>query len=214
MKEVFGWAFPDDDEFMAHEMKADGSYQGSHLQAAAALVTDHTIAIDGGAHVGTWSRPLSYLFARVLAVEPSADTFEALEENMRRFGCTNVELHRAALGQAPGLVSMTIDPRGAALKNTGARYVRADASATIPRITIDAWQLQTLGFLKLDVEGSEVHALEGARATLLRCKPIVLFEHKGFCRRYGYLPDAPLTYLKSLGFRHRLAAGKDQIWGP
>ncbi len=79
---------------------------------------------------------------------------------------------------------------------------------------IDDWQLPSCGFLKMDIEGSEPLALEGARATLARCRPIVLFEHKGFCRRYGLAPDATLTVLASCGYRHLETAGKDQIWGP
>lgn len=212
MKRVQGWAYPDSDEFMLHEMKPDGSYQASHLHAAVAHVTARGVALDGGAHVGTWSRILSGLFTRVIAVEPSDDTFEALADNMRSFGCDNVELHHAALGAAPGQVHMTIDPRGAALKNTGARYVQA--GGTIPLYTIDAWHLEALDFLKLDVEGSEALALAGARETLRRCRPIVLFENKGFWRRYGQPKHAPHDVLTSVGYRFLEAAGKDSIWGP
>ncbi len=212
MKHHAGWAYPDVDDFMWREMKPDGSYQASHLTAAMAFVTDRSICVDGGAHVGTWSKTLSGLFDRVIAIEPSPDTFEALAANMQAFGCTNVELHQAALGASAGAVSMTWDARVAALSNTGGRYVQ-DGGA-IPRITLDALALPSLGFLKLDVEGSEVDALQGARSTIRRALPIVLFEHKGFCRRYGYPPDGPQRLLTSWGYHQLAVAGKDVIWGP
>lgn len=212
MKIINGWAYPDIDRFMSSEMKADGSYQGGHLHAALQHVTDRRLALDGGAHVGTWSRPLSQLFERVVAVEPSDDTYEALVENMRAFACTNVETHHAALGAAAGVVSMTWDERAASLANTGGRYVQEGGD--IPRITIDGLALPSLGFLKLDVEGAEVDALHGARETLVRCQPIVLFENKGFCRRYGHLKDGPQTFLASLGYRQVDVVGKDVIWSP
>jgi FkbM family methyltransferase len=214
VKHCFGWAFPDADEFMAAEMKPDGRYQSGHLDAAMRHVTDRTVAIDGGAHVGTWSRLLNQLFTRVIAVEPSADTFEALMVNMKAFGCSHVEPWHCALGAEPGYVTMApLEPRAEAMKNTGARFVQDGTE--IPRLTIDSMGLETLGFLKLDIEGSEPLALEGARATLLRCRPIVLFENKGFWKhRYGLAADAPHQVLASVGYRELEIAGCDRIWGP
>jgi FkbM family methyltransferase len=212
MKMVNGWAYPDADEFMVKEQKDDGTYQASHLQAALAHVTDFSAALDGGAHVGTWSRLMSQSFERVIACEPSADTFEALTANMAAFGCANVELHQCALGATAGTVTMApLDPRAEALKNTGARFVREGGE--IPRITIDALGLPSLGFLKLDIEGSEPLALQGARETLRRCRPIVLFENKGFWRhRYGFPIDGPQQILSACGYRQVEIAGKDLIW--
>ncbi len=213
MKTVSGWAYPDADDFMWREMTPEGNYQRGHLDAAMHYVTDFTCAVDGGAHVGTWSRILSGLFARVVAVEPAADTFEALVANMDAFKCPNVERIHAALGKAHGRVDIApLDERQAALQNTGGRFV--EPGSTIPLVPIDSWELPTLGFLKLDVEGSEVDALFGARETLARCRPIVLYENKGFCRRFGYEPDTPAKILGGLGYRHVCKAGKDDIWGP
>lgn len=212
MKTRYGWVFPDADEFMINEIKPDGGYQASHIAAALRYVTDWSLAMDCGAHVGTWSRTLAGRFARVIAVEPSDDTFEALRANMSQFGCANVELHQVAVGASAGTVSMApLDPRAEALKNTGARFV--SEGGTIPRITIDSLQLPSLGFLKLDIEGSEPLALEGARETLIRCRPVVLFENKGFWRhRFNQVKDAPQRMLASVGYAEVEIAGKDVIW--
>jgi FkbM family methyltransferase len=210
VKIISGWAYPDIDRFMAAEMKADGTYQRGHIDAAMHYVASRRCAIDGGAHVGTWSRVLSGLFARVVAVEPSADTHEALVANMRHFGCANVEIYHAALGAAAGFVSMTWDARAEQLANTGGRYVQTGTE--IRRITIDSLQLDAVDFLKLDVEGAEVDALNGARDTIARCRPVVLFENKGFCRRFGHPPDGPHRVLASLGYHQVAVAGKDVIW--
>src|SRR5690606_13884953 len=163
MKQVHGWAFPDADEFMVREMHPDGSYQAGHLLAALAHVTDWSCAIDGGAHVGTWSRLMSEKFARVIAVEPSPDTYEALLVNLSSFGCANVEAKPVAVGARAGLVRMGIEDRAAALANTGARYVVPGGS--IPVETIDSWALPSLGLLKMDIEGSEAQAVRGATET-------------------------------------------------
>jgi FkbM family methyltransferase len=206
----YGWAFPAVDRFMSSQISEDGTYQVSHYRMAMEAVRCRTLAVDGGAHVGTWSRLMSADFDRVIAVEPSADTFAALTENMRTFACTNVELRQVALGAKPGHVSMVLDGRAATLHNTGAR--RVVPGPDVPCETIDSWNLPRLGFLKLDVEGSEPFVLEGARATLLRCRPVVLFEDKGLWKQYGQLRDAPHRLLASLGYVKVGRAHMDEIW--
>lgn len=214
MKTVHGWAFPDADEFMATEMKPDGSYQAGHLRIALSYVTEWSVAIDGGAHVGTWSRLLSQRFARVIAVEPSADTREALLVNLAAFGCRNVEVRGVALGDTAGRVHMTLDAgsRAERMKNTGARHVVDGGD--VPMERIDDWHLESLGLLKLDVEGSEPRAIRGALNTLQRCRPIVIYEEKGFGRRYGDTPGAAARALESIGYRLLTTVKMDHVWGP
>lgn len=217
MKFERGWAYPEADDFMIHEMKADGTYQRRNALAAIGHCKERRLAIDGGAHVGTWSRLLSNAFERVLAFEPSPDTFEALAWNMREFNCDNVEIRRAALGKTAGRASMSLAgfPRGEAQRNTGARFVHdATGDATdADIITIDSLDLRDLDLLKMDVEGSEVDALAGASATLQRCRPVVLFEDKGLWKRYGYKRAAPHAFLAALGARQYERVGCDEIWG-
>ena len=45
----------------------------------------------------------------------------------------------------------------------------------------------------------EAFVLEGARDTLLRCRPLVLIEQKPFSERYGVAQYDALEYLQSLG---------------
>src|SRR5207253_2324868 len=86
--------------------RPDLSYQLGNLTAALRHVTNHDAAIDGGAHTGTWSKVMSGHFSRVIAIEPSRDTFECLTSNMERFGCVNVECKNVALGAAAGYVEL------------------------------------------------------------------------------------------------------------
>lgn len=212
MKIEKGWAFPDYDEFMVKELGDDGRYQAKNLDAALEHVTDWTLAIDGGAHIGTWSRIMAGRFVQVIAAEPSPDTYEALCANMKAFGCDNVDARHVALGEKAGRAGLTMDERGTSILNSGARFLAPGDVVDVQ--TIDSWELPTLGFLKLDVEGSEQSALLGARETLQRCKPIVLFEDKGFWRRFGYGRQAPQSLLTELGFVLVARVSMDQIWRP
>ncbi len=212
MKTVKGWQFPDADEQMARELTEAGTYQAGNLDMALRFVTNWTAALDGGAHVGTWTKPLAARFGRVLAVEPAPDTFEALEANVAAFGLTNVDTLNAALGAVPGSVSMRLDSIHEAAKNTGARFVGGPGA--IPQVTIDSMSIQTLGLLKLDVEGAEPLALLGARATIERCRPVIIYENKGLWSRFGLKPDAVTTLLSKAGYRRLASVVRDDIWGP
>lgn len=198
---------------MADELKDDGSYQKSHLTIGLQYVTDWSIGVDCGAHVGTWSKLMASVFGRVIAVEPSADTFEALAANMKAFNCENVELKNVAVGEHSGRVSMVLDGRGLALKNTGARYIGVGNDVAVE--TIDSWKLPSLGFLKMDIEGSELAALKGAAQTLKRCRPIVLYEAKNLWTVHFRQPkQAVQEFLTSVGYREIAKASMDSIWGP
>jgi len=206
-----GWMFPDADRFMRDQMAPDGSYQRAHLVKALSHVTHHGTAIDGGAHVGTWAKLMAPIFSRVIAVEPSQDTFACLEHNMRAFRCTNVESVWAALGEAPGFVTMDLDDANAARANTGARHVVQGGE--VPVVTIDSMGLNDLGFIKLDVEGSEPHALHGAAETIARCRPIVLYENKWmWSKHYGLPKNIVSDFLRSMGYHSVDAIGCDQVW--
>lgn len=211
MKMHAGWAFPDADRFMVEELKIDGTYQADHLQKALGFVTDFSCAIDGGAHVGTWSKLMADAFARVYAFEPSVDTFECLVENLKAI--EHVDCQPYALGAQAGRVTMSLDPANAARANTGARF--AADGGEIPVITIDSLALPSCGFIKLDVEGSEPMALQGATDTIARCRPIILFENKRLWTRHFGLPKDAVERIL-VGHRYRLLAqvSCDQIWGP
>lgn len=214
MKVEKGWAWPDADEFMVQQMPDDGGYQGGQLAAAMRYVKAWDLAVDGGAHVGTWTFTMASKFKRVVSFEPSPDTFEALWHNMRELHpALNAELRNQALGKSHGHVTMTLDgfEQAIEMKNTGGRF--AKEGGEIERITLDSLDLPALDFLKLDVEGGEVDAILGARDTLVKFKPVVLFEDKYHWMRYGYSKKAPHELLTSLGARHLHREVMDEIWG-
>lgn len=67
----------------------------------------------------------------------------------------------------------------------------------------DVWPLDLpLHLLKIDVEGGEQMVLEGARETLIRWKPTVIFEHGlGASDVYGSTPEQVYSLLESCGLR-------------
>jgi FkbM family methyltransferase len=211
MKSIQGVAFPDADQFMAAEMQADGTYQRSNLEAALRFVTEFGTAIDGGAHVGLWAKLMADAFQKVIAFEPSPDTFECLIENVRTI--EHIQCEPYAVGAVAGAAGMALDDVNAARANTGAR--RLVEGAEVPVATIDSYNLDRVGFIKLDIEGSEPFALQGAADTIRRCRPIVLYEDKKLWTRYYGLPKSAVEdILRGHGYQQLGRAHCDAIWGP
>lgn len=196
MKQRGGLWLPDSDNYFGDIFEKEGGFQIDRLDKALSYVTSWGHAIDGGAHVGTWSIRMSQSFEHVLAFEPAPDTFECLCENTKSF--PNIEQFNEALGDRQGLVNSMDD--NSRPGNTGSRFVESSPTGIIPMDSIDSLDLPSLGFLKLDLEGAEYMALKGAEGTICEHKPVILVEiKKGMSERFNSDLYAPLDFLKNLG---------------
>lgn len=199
---------PDADNYFDSFFENGEGFQLDRLEAALSHVRDFDIAIDGGAHVGSWSIAMSERFKKVISFEPAADTYECLTRNT--FVYTNVDCYKKALGDIPTFVKSVDDKTR--LGNTGSRFVEK-GDGNVEMITIDSLNLSTLGFLKLDLEGAELIALKGATKTLLKFKPVVFVEaKKGMAERFGGTTGDCLTYLKELGMHQVARISSDYVF--
>jgi len=147
-------------------------------------------ALDGGANVGVhsleWGRHL-HGWGYVHAVEAQERLFYALCGNVCLNNHLNVTCTWAALDARPGrLPQAVVDyTKPGSLGSIGMHLMPGDdsgASVTynpglaLRATTVDALCPQ-LDLLKLDLEGMEILALEGASRVLANHKPVVFAEH-------------------------------------
>jgi FkbM family methyltransferase len=119
--------------------------------------------VDGGAFDGDTLRTLGPNFGRAWAVEPDPGNASRL----RAAADPRVTVCDCALGAAPGEAPFSSDLGiSSALSDTGGIRVRVE---TLDRLLAG----QSPTFLKLDIEGAEQAALEGAAELLGRTKPTV-----------------------------------------
>lgn len=219
MKRAGKYWVPDEEQIQLKALE-EGGWQLDHLEFGLAKLKKRRVAIDGGAHVGTWTMRMAEVFQTVHAFEPSRTTYECLFENMKEWRrehldlSTHIHLHRYALGEKKGLMGMGEDQRYSDNGNTGGRYLREDPKGEVNVRPLDSFALGHVDFVKLDVEGFELFALRGARETLQHCKPLVMIEVKlRMAHRYGLDASEAGDFLESLGAEHRGQVGSDHFYG-
>jgi FkbM family methyltransferase len=142
---------------------------------------DPRVIIDGGANVGTWTRMAHGLFpaAYIHMVEPQPACHEELE--LLRQAVPNVELHPVALAE-PGVNRVRMIGGGEAGGGTGAWIARPDEhtageimapAATLDDLFASRITVDDRALLKLDLEHSEIPALNGASALLKKIEVIL-----------------------------------------
>jgi FkbM family methyltransferase len=207
MKQVAGVYVPSAEADMTKYLQASGGvYQNTQLQRSLEFVTCWDLAIDVGAHVGTWSKVLVQKFSRVVAFEPMAPLRACLEKNVVS---DRLQVVPMALGNRHGAVSFSYDE-----SHTGATHIDLAKPGIIPLGKLDDFDLDNVGFIKLDCEGFEQDVLEGAMQTLERCKPIIVVEEKFHGQRhYGKQPYAAVAVAEALGAQLLDRVGDDLILG-
>lgn len=133
--------------------------------------------VDGGAYDGDTVRTVAALhgdrFGHLLALEPDPLNFTRLKATVAGLADavrSKITCRQAAIGATRATVYL--DPSGTASTATstiaGAQTIAVDAD-TIDALTSGAAPT----FVKLDIEGFEIDALEGARATIDRHAPVI-----------------------------------------
>jgi FkbM family methyltransferase len=154
---------------------------------------DGVVMVDCGANIGVHTLEAANLmrgWGEVFAIEPQERIFYALGGNIALQNCFNARAIWAAAGT--GIGSMPLSEPDYRLpgsygslelrstrnnEDIGQPIDRDRPTGTVPVITIDSLRLPRLDLLKIDVEGMELEVLEGARETVMRCKPILIVEH-------------------------------------
>jgi FkbM family methyltransferase len=189
-------------------------FERTELALVAAYLKPGMTVIDVGANIGLYSilaERRMHGTGTVWAFEPSLESFHRLEKNIRLNACQRVRPFRLALG-AHASTSMKL--KSDAGFGDAYRYLSPDRSASdegaghelVPVTTLDLFnrdcQIGDTAFLKIDVEGGEFLAFQGAQE-FLRGNPrlCIMFESDPeWCERAGCSQWDSFELLRRLGF--------------
>ncbi len=162
---------------------------------------------DVGAHAGFFALIASRFagpHGKIVAFEPDPDNAANLKANIAKNAIAQVRLVEAAVWSSAGKVTFE---RALEASNRTQGRIAAEPNPKLVRITVPAVQLDDLVFekgypvpqmIKMDVEGAEWDALQGASRLLKEVKPKLLCEiHdsaqmsqiQGYLREFGYAAE-------------------------
>lgn len=182
------------------------------------------VAWDCGAFVGYYTavfRKLVGSLGWVHTVEASSLNLRPLMELPRLNGWANVTVHHAAVGREHTEIDFVANYGGASGPLDGPREFGPVESRQIERVRcfgldelLDHLGGKPPGFIKLDLEGAEVHALRNGARLFGRHRPGMLLEIHGaaaqtaaaqFMREFGYVAALPQAL-------PRIGPGDDDGW--
>ena len=201
---------------VGHQLLSNSSFDPQEVKMALQLLElrktyfgPGVVAIDCGANIGVhtieWAR-LMQTWGEVLAIEAQERVFYALAGNLALNNCFNARAIWAAVGAQEGEIGVPI-PNYFQPSSFGSMEIRKKDSTEFIGQAIDYSKLQAtrmmamdhlnlarLDFIKIDIEGMEMEALQGASNTIRRHHPVMLIESlksdkaalEAFLREAGY----------------------------
>jgi len=192
-----------------------GWYEPHLVEALRPFLTPEVTFFDLGANVGQYTLLSAPLVREVHSFEPFAGTYELLDWNVQHNRLANVHLNRLAIsdrtGEAMIYAGDTTNAGGASLTpKAGAGHPSPIRTITLDEYVSQAGLESRLGktILKMDIEGGELKALEGA-PRFLDIKPVIFLEaideHQ---KRFGNSVADLTAFLNARGYTLRSLTGK------
>mgnify|MGYP003112903228 FL=1 len=156
------------------------------------------VYLDVGAHHGTWSLPLSRVFKHVHAFEACTENKNILEQNVLNNNINNIYIRNIAVGEADGKAFVSQH----APHNSGCFVTCDSGDEAVDQKKLDSFDLGHIAFLKIDVEGSELNVLKGAKKLIQNNKPLICVEINELSEiNFGIQETSLFVYLETLGYK-------------
>lgn len=137
--------------------------------------------------------------------EPIPELYQALQS---KYSKTEAQIFDIALSNEKGIKTFNFVVSNPAYSGLIKRqYDKPHEQDTSIEVRVDLLdhiipEDTPIALMKIDVEGGEMGVLEGGQQTILRAKPIIIFEHgMGASDYYGTKPEQLYDFLKSCGYK-------------
>ncbi len=193
---------------VANAIKNGDYFEKEVIQIAKNYIKRGTAVLDVGANYGQMSVLFSSLVGEtgaVYAFEAEPIIFEILKKTFAVNNCNNVFTIPGAVYNKLGEKLVFPEPDFKRFESYGSYGI--DPNAKIGRIvesvTIDSLEIkQPISFMKVDVQGSDLFAMQGAKETILKNKMPILFEfEQQFQEEFNTTFNDYVEFVKSINYR-------------
>lgn len=184
-----------------------GTHEPHVLKSLGELVRPGMVALDIGAYVGYFTLAMAARTGPtgcVYGFEPNPDQAAWLRRSVSANGLQHTFTVPCALGSATGNFVLSV-PENSSMACIRKEALNTPGNYDVEMTTLDKWfdstpNVETVDFIKLDVEGMELDVLRGAINIIEKFKPQIICE----IHIYPGLPHRPISvvrWMESRGYR-------------
>ena len=194
-----------------------GHYEEEERYFIFHFVNNMDIIFDIGANIGWYSLLFSKYLpkAKIFSFEPIDETFDFLSKNIKINNANNVCAFNCGISNLNGRGDFYYCPEGSVIASQKNLVNSSLAKINDCRIiTLDKFilheKISHLDFIKCDIEGGELFALQGGEKTIRQFLPIIFIElFHLWTSKFNYHPDDVINFLKILGYKCYFPTGKN-----
>lgn len=187
------------DIYVGRSLKLYGEFSEGECEVFRQVVRPGWTVLELGANIGAHTVCLAKLVGprgRVIALEPQRVVFQTLCANVALNNLQNVDCRHLAAGEISGSVIMPRMDYTQEFNFAGISVGLTKEGEQVQLTTIDELELPACHFIKLDIEGMEREAIQGATKTINRFKPFLYVENDRPDRS-----DSLIQSIYDLGYR-------------
>lgn len=210
--------FPAADKSIVPLIHPQYGYEHNVQQLMANVIKPSWTCLDIGANFGLHTYVMSKLSKRVYAIEADLLNFSYLDRNMKKNKCSNVECIKRGVWSGPATLEFATCNSGGFSHFTFKDEVenREPHNSSYTKIDCDTFpaliENEKVDFIKMDIEGAELQALDGALSYMKEHLPFLIIElNTVVCRRNGTKAADIVDKLQEIGYNSGMVIGHSKI---
>jgi FkbM family methyltransferase len=197
------------DHIISRTLYVYGAYEPELQRLMRSMKLHGAICLDIGANIGLHTIAMSELVGssgKVYAFEPEEHNYRLLEHNLRINKINNVILSQSAVSDTEGVCRIGLNPINYGDHRISTAAPGEWATREVAMTTIDAalrdLPESVVRFIKIDVQGHELHVLRGMEQTLRRNPDAIMMIEiaPDLLSNAGTSATEVMSYLYDLGF--------------
>jgi FkbM family methyltransferase len=189
-----------------------GAYEPIESFLVQNILEKNDIVVDAGANIGFYSLLMSDICknGKIYSFEPVPKNFEFLKKNVSlNFKNELIETVPVGLWNESKVLEFSLD---SSMKDNVGSFTAGKVENTsemfkcsVNKIDELLKDVEKIDFIKMDIEGAELFALQGGNSLINKFRPQFLIEiNRKACEQFGYNPNRIASFFKELDYQFYL----------